>query len=87
MAILVGLGDAATMAFNEAVTPHAATFGMSVIELGNLAYVSGALGRTMSPIAGVVIVIAGLCRTNPLSLVQRTAPAMIVAILSLLIFS
>lgn len=41
----------------------------------------------MSPIAGVVIVIAGLCRTNPLSLVQRTAPAMIVAILSLLIFS
>lgn len=87
MAILVGSGDAATMAFNEAVTPHAATFGMSVIELGNLAYVSGALGRTMSPIAGVVIVIAGLCRTNPLSLVQRTAPAMIVAILSLLIFS
>ena len=83
MAILVGSGDAATMAFNEAVT----TFGMSVIELGNLAYVSGALGRTMSPIAGVVIVIAGLCRTNPLSLVQRTAPAMIVAILSLLIFS
>lgn len=31
MAILVGSGDAATMAFNEAVTPHAATFGMSVI--------------------------------------------------------
>ena len=31
MAILVGSGDAATMAFNEAVTPHAATFGKMCI--------------------------------------------------------
>ena len=86
MAILVGSGDAATMAFNEAVTPHAADFGMSVINLGNLAYVSGALGRTMSPIAGVVIVIAGLCRANPIEIVKRTAPGMIVGICTLLAF-
>ncbi len=84
MAILVGSGDAATMAFNEAVTPHAESFGMSITNLGNLAYVSGALGRTMSPIAGVVIVIAGLCRSNPLDLVKRTAPGMVVGVLTLL---
>lgn len=85
MAVLVGSGDAATMAFNEAVTPHAESFGMSIVNLGNLAYVSGALGRTMSPIAGCVIVIAGLCQSNPLDIVKRTAPGMIVGILTLLL--
>lgn len=86
MAVLVGSGDAATMAFNEAVTPHATSFGMSVLNLGNLAYVSGALGRTMSPIAGVVIVIAGICRVDPIEICKRTAPGMIVAIGTLLVF-
>lgn len=86
MAILVGSGDAATMAFNEAVTPHAQSFGLSVISLGNLAYVGGALGRTMSPIAGVVIVIAGLCQSNPIDIVKRTAPGMILGVVTLLIF-
>lgn len=74
MAILVGSGDAATMAFNEAVTPHAATFGMSVIELGNLAYVFGALGRTMSPVAGVVIVIAGSLPHQPAEPCSKNSP-------------
>lgn len=86
MALLVGSGDAATMAFNEAVTPHAQSFGMSVLSLGNLAYVAGALGRTMSPIAGVVIVIAGICHVNPIDICKRTAPGMIVAVCTLLAF-
>ena len=86
MAILVGSGDAATMAFNEAVTPHAESFGLSIVSLGNLAYVAGALGRTMSPIAGVVIVISGLCQVNPVDIVKRTAPGMIVGVIALLLF-
>ncbi len=86
MAILVGSGDAATMAFNEAVTPHAESFGLSIVSLGNLAYVAGALGRTMSPIAGVVIVISGLCQINPVEIVKRTAPGMIVGVITLLLF-
>lgn len=86
MAILVGSGDAATMAFNEAVTPHAESFGLSIVSLGNLAYVAGALGRTMSPIAGVVIVIAGLCQVNPVDIVKRTAPGMVVGVIALLLF-
>lgn len=86
MGILVGSGDAATMAFNEAVTPHAPEFGLGIVQLGNLAYVSGALGRTMSPIAGVVIVIAGICRVEPLAMVKRTALGSIVGIVTLLLF-
>ncbi|MCD8339323.1 MAG: C4-dicarboxylate transporter DcuC [Burkholderiales bacterium] len=83
MAVVSGTGDAATLAFNEAVTPHAAEFGMTIPKLGSLALISGGLGRTMSPIAGVTIVVAGLCASSPLSLCKRTAVPMIVAVIVL----
>ena len=38
-------GDAAAFAFNEAVTPHAPSFGMTVPTLGTMAALAGALGR------------------------------------------
>lgn len=76
---LSGSGDAATLAFNEAVTPHAASLGLSAINLGNLAALAGSLGRTMSPVAGVVIVAAGLAKVSPMEVVKRTAPGMILA--------
>ena len=72
------------MAFNTSVTPHAPEFGMGIVNLGNLAYVSGALGRTMSPIAGVVMVVSGIAGVNPVDVIKRTAPGMIAAILILL---
>jgi len=80
MGVLCGSGDAAAFAFNEAVTPHAAEFGMSVPHLGAMAALTGALGRTMSPIAGVAIVVCGLARIDPLELTKRTAIPMIVAV-------
>lgn len=86
MGVMMGSGDAASMAFNTSVTPHAPEFGMRILDLGNLAYVSGALGRTMSPIAGVVMVVSGLAAVNPVDVVKRTAPGMICAIIALLLF-
>lgn len=83
MAVFSGSGDAAALAFNEAVTPHAAQFGMKIPQLGMLSAISGGLGRTMSPIAGVVIVVSGLAMVSPLEVVKRTAPAMIVAVIAL----
>lgn len=83
LAAVTGSGDAATFAFNEAVTPHAASFGMSVPNLGSLALISGSLGRTMSPIAGVVIVVSGLAMVQPMQLVKRTFIPMIVAVIFL----
>ena len=47
MGTITGSGDAATMAFNEAVTPHAPEFGMEIKALGALAFLTGALGRTV----------------------------------------
>ena len=85
MAVLSGSGDAATFAFNEAVTPHASQFGMTITELGNTVLCAAQLGRTMSPIAGVVILLAGLARVSPLDLVKRTAIPMITAWLVLIL--
>ena len=83
MAVIAGSGDAISFAFNESVTPHAAQFGMKIPDLGMLAVISGAMGRTMSPIAGVVIVVAGIAGVSPVDVVKRTAPTMIFAVLTL----
>ena len=69
---ITGSGDAATFAFNEAVTPHAASFGMDIPHLGSLAFLSGTLGRTSSPIAGAMMVVAGIAMANPIEVAKRT---------------
>lgn len=81
LAVLCGSGDAATLAFNEAVTPSAPTFGMQVPQLGALAFLSGALGRTMSPLAAGMIVICGIAQVNPFEVAKRTALPCIIAML------
>ena len=75
LGVMTGSGDAASFAFNEAVTPHAATFGMTIPDLGILAVITGGLGRTCSPLAGGVILAAGLASVSPIEIVKRTAPA------------
>lgn len=86
MGIITGSGDAAAIAFNTAVTPHAVELGYSHVNLGMAAAISGAIGRTASPIAGVTIVCAGLAMVSPVEMIKRTAPGMILATLFLALF-
>ena len=86
MGIITGSGDAAAIAFNTAVTPHAVELGYSHVNLGMAAAISGAIGRTASPIAGVTIVCAGLAMVSPVERIKRTAPGMILATLFLALF-
>jgi len=86
MGIITGSGDAAAIAFNTAVTPHAVGLGYSHVNLGMAAAISGAIGRTASPIAGVTIVCAGLAMVSPVEMIKRTAPGMILATLFLALF-
>lgn len=86
MGIITGSGDAAAIAFNTAVTPHAAELGYTQVNLGMGAAIAGALGRTASPIAGVAIVCAGLTMVSPVEIIKRTAPGMIFALLFLALF-
>ena len=78
LAVLGGSGDAATLAFNNAVTPHAAQFGMTIVNLGNIANLGGALGRSMSPVAAACIIAAGFAGVNPFEVARRNAVPMLI---------
>lgn len=74
---MTGSGDAAAFAFNEAVTPHAASFGMTIPDLGYLASVAATFGRVSSPLAAGVIVISGIAGVSPIEVIKRSAPVQI----------
>lgn len=73
LGLFTGSGDAATFAFNEAITPYAAQFGMTPVQMGSMATLGGTLGRTMSPIAGATIICAGIAGINPMEITKRNA--------------
>jgi len=82
LAVICGSGDAASVAFNNSVTPHAASFGITPMNLGSSAAIGGTLGRTMSPIAGAAT--GGLRSSayqHPMELAKRNAPGMIIAVI------
>lgn len=86
--IMSGSGDAASVAFNKAVTIHAATLGLDGPSMGSVVAISGALGRTMSPVAGGMIICATLAGVSPVETAKRNAPGMIIAtaVLTFLMF-
>ena len=81
LALISGSGDAATVAFNEAVTPHAAEFGISTMNMGSIAALGGTLGRTISPIAGATIICAGIAGVDPMEVCNRNALGIVCALL------
>lgn len=86
IAVLCGSGDAATLAFNGAITPHAADFGFAISDMGSAAFLSGTFGRTISPVAGAAIVCAQLANVDPIEIGKRNALGMLAAaIVSMLI--
>ena len=85
IAVISGSGDAAAFAFNGAVTPYAEQFGMSIMDLGSLAQIAGAMGRSMSPVAGAAIICAGLAKVNPIEVSKRNALPCLAAAIVLMI--
>ena len=81
MAMGTGSGEAAIWAFTQAVTPSAPSFGMTVEGLGLLAALAGQFGRTASPLAGAVIIVAGIAKVSPIDVSKRTVAGMFVATL------
>ena len=81
LALISGSGDAATVAFNEAVTPHAAEFGISTMNMGSIAALGGTLGRTISPIAGATIICAGIAGVDPMEVCKRNTLGIVCALL------
>ena len=81
LGFITGSGDAATFAFNEAITPHAAEFGMTSVQMGSMATLGGTLGRTISPIAGATIIVAGIAGINPVEVTKRNGIPIVIAMI------
>lgn len=86
VAVLSGSGDAAAIAFNKAVLPHAEQLGMTQVNLGNIAWLGGGLGRSMSPVAAACAIAAGYAGVSVFDIAKRTAlPAILAAIVVVVI--
>lgn len=75
LAVLSGSGSGPILTFAQTFLPglHAADDGT---RLAALACFGGAFGRTMSPVAAVVVYCSGLVGVSPIALVKRLAPAL-----------
>lgn len=71
LALLSGSGTTPSVAFSQSVLPHIAEPGAAV-NLGIVATIAASFGRTMSPVAAVVIFTCTLVNTTPLQIVKRT---------------
>lgn len=80
MGIITGSGDGAAFAFSEGVAPHASLYAMTTVDMGNLAALAGAFGRTMSPLAAATIVCAVIAGVNPVEIAKRNCPGMVIAL-------
>lgn len=81
LAVLTGSGEAAIWAFNQAVTPSAASFGMNPEALGLLCAVAGQFGRTASPLAGCIIIVAGIAKVSPFEISKRVGLSMLISVI------
>ena len=80
LAVLSGSGDAAAIAFNQSITAHAESFGISGPNMASMAVIAGNLGRTMSPVAGSCIICAGIANVSPLDVAKRNVLGMVIGV-------
>ncbi len=86
-AIISGSGTAPSVAFTKAVVPALAAHNpVQAVDIGILGAIGATFGRTMSPVAAVIIFSAGLCHIKPLHIVERTAPALLCGFVGVLIY-
>ena len=82
MTLICGSGESASIAFNEAVSVHADKFGMSVLNMGAMAVLSGGIGRSMAVFSAAMILCAGIAMVQPLDIIKYNSYAMVAALLT-----
>lgn len=78
-AVIMGSGAAPFFAFGPLMPEIAAKLGIPAVTLILPMELSTALGRACSPVCGAVIAIAGVAGVEPMQLVQRSAPLLVLA--------
>ncbi|WP_443743537.1 C4-dicarboxylate transporter DcuC [Sutterella sp.] len=70
--VLTGSGVAAFTSLGQLVPDAAQHFGMDGISMMLMMHTASEMLRAMSPVAGVIIIVAGFAKVNPLTMVKRT---------------
>lgn len=79
--VVTGSGNAAFFAFSPLLPEAAASVGINAAVLAVPVQLSAGLARTMCPIAGVIIAVAGIAGLSPFDIVRRTVPVMLLALI------
>lgn len=74
---LMGSGNAAFFSFAPMVPDISRHIGSDIAVMMLPIQISAGIGRTLSPIAGVIIAIAGIAGVSPVDIVKRTAIPML----------
>jgi DcuC family C4-dicarboxylate transporter len=86
-AVLMGSGNAAFFSFGPLVPDIAKKFGMSTSDLLAPIQLSAGMGRTVSPIAGVIIAISEIAGVSPFELAKRNAIPFGCAVVFMLLYN
>ena len=79
--VVTGSGNAAFFAFSPLLPEAAASVGISTAVLVVPVQLSAGLARTMCPIAGVIIAVAGISGLTPFDIIRRTVHVMLLALI------
>ncbi len=79
-AAVSGSGMASTQSLYGFFHSPAVALGLDPTAVGALVSVGSAAGRTMSPVAAVVLMCASLTGTRPIDLVKRVAPPLVIGL-------
>lgn len=71
--ILMGSGNAAFFSFSPLIPDVASRFGLSSVRMLLPMNLAASLGRTVSPISGVLLAVAALAKVSPMDLAKRNA--------------
>lgn len=83
-AVVTGSGNAPWFAFSPLAPDVAASVGVAPVFMAQPMELASGIGRSMSPVAGVVIAVAGLAGVSPMDIVKRTAPVMVAAYITMI---
>lgn len=85
--ILSGSGTALIFAMVPLIVPLAEAAGISPIAISVPLGLSGNLFRAVSPVAAVILIVAGTVKADPIAIVKRTSVPMIAGVLFMFILS
>lgn len=84
LAVISGTGIGPSVAFAKAVLPPLSGNMPLALDLGSLAAIAASFGRTMSPVAAVVIFSATLTGVSTWQLIRRVAPVLLIGYVAVL---